>query len=166
MKKILLLLVVTLSFMGCSSKSEENKNVEPKLVVGKSLEDFQVKDQHEKPQTLSNDTKIVFFSFSKPVGHTCNEFLSQKPADFLEQHHAVYVADVTPAPSIIKSMFILPDLKKLPFTILLINDEKLSSQYSKGVDKESIVVVFLDNKKITKIENLKTKEDLEKLFKQ
>jgi hypothetical protein len=95
----------------------------------------------------------------------CNSFLEAHPADFLPKHHTVYVADVSPAPSIIKNMFILPDLEKLPFTILLINDEKLSSEYSKGVDKESIVVVFLKDKKITKIENLKTKEDLEKLFK-
>jgi len=165
MKNIFLIVLLVVSFLGCSSNSKENATLKPKLIKGNSLADFKVKDQHEKPQTISDDTKIVFFSFSKAIGHTCNEFLSSKPADFLQKHNAVYVADVTPAPSIIKNMFILPDLKELPFTILLINDETLSSEYSKGVDKESIVVVFLNDKKITDIKNLKTKEDLENLFK-
>jgi len=166
MKNIILSLLVAFSFIGCSSKSDEQTaNVEPKIVVGKSLSEMKLNDQNEKPATISEETKIVFFSFSKPVGHMCNAFLESKPADFLAQHNAVYVADVSPAPSIIKKMFILPDLKELKFPILLINDDKLSAEYSKDMNKESIVVVHLDNEKITKIENLKDEKELEALFK-
>jgi hypothetical protein len=164
MKKIIALLAVTLLFLGCSSKSEENKNAEARLVVGKSLADLSLKDQNEKPSKLNADTKIVFFSFSKPTGHACNEFLASKPADFLTQHQAVYVADVSAAPGIIKNMFILPDLKELKFPILLINDDKLSAEYQKGMQRDSIVVVYLDNLKITKIENLKDAKELDTLF--
>ena len=164
MKKILAILAITLLFLGCSSKSEDTTNVEAKLAVGKSLKDLKLNDQNEKPETLSADTQIIFFSFSKPMGHACNEFLESKPADFLAQHHAVYVADVSPAPSLIKKMFILPDLKELKFPILLINDDKLSAEFTKGMDKDSIVVVHLDNYKITKIDNLKDAKELETLF--
>ena len=164
MKNIIVALLVAFSFIGCSSQSKETNNVEPKLVVGKSLADFKVNDQNGKPQTLSDETKIVFFSFSKPTGHMCNAFLEKQPADFLAQHHAVYVADVSAAPSIIKSMFILPDLKELPFPILLINDDTLSAAYTQGMNKESIVVVFVENKKITKIKNIKDAQELEQLF--
>ena len=161
MKNIILAFVVALSFIGCSSNSQENKNVEPKLVVGKSLADMKLNDQNEKPQTLPADTKVVFFSFSKPVGHMCNAFLEKHPENYLAQHHAVYVADVSPAPSIIKNMFILPDLKELKFPILLINDDKLSAEYTKGMDKKSIVVVTLKNGTIKKIDNLKDAKALE-----
>ncbi|MEN4052548.1 MULTISPECIES: hypothetical protein [Sulfurimonas] len=164
MKKIIAILAITLLFLGCSSKSEENKNVEAKLAVGKSLTDIKLKDQNEKPATIAADTKIVFFSFSKPTGHACNEFLESKPANFLAEHKAVYVADVSAAPGIIKSMFILPDLKELKFPILLINDDKLSAEFTKEMNKESIVVVTLDNLKITNIQNLKDASELEKLF--
>jgi len=164
MKKILASLMIAVLFLGCSSNSQENKNVEPKLVVGKSLADMQLKDQNEKPEKLSADTKIVFFSFSKPIGHACNKFLESKPANFLAQHNAVYVADVSPAPSLIKKMFILPDLKELKFPILLINDDKLSAEFTKGMNKDTIVVVHLDNMKITKIDNLKDEKALEALF--
>jgi hypothetical protein len=165
MKKIVAALVLALVFIGCSSKSEENTNVEPKLVVGKTLIDMELNDQNEKAKKISPDTKVIFFSFSKPMGHACNEFLEAKPAEFLAQHKAVYVADVSAAPSIIKNMFILPDLKELEFPILLINDDKLSAEYTKGMNKDTIVVVYLDNLKITKIENLKGSKELEALFK-
>jgi len=167
MKKILLTLLLAFSFIACSSKSDEtaNKNIEPKLVVGKSLNSLALKDQNEKPQTLSKDTKIIFFSFSKPMGHACNDFLESKPANYLQEHHAVYVADVSAAPSLIKSMFILPDLKELKFPILLINDDTLSEEYSKGVNKDTIVVVSLENKKITKIQTAKDAKELETLLK-
>jgi len=164
MKKIITALVIALLFLGCSSKSQENQNVTAKLAVGKSLATLHLNDQNEKPQTIAPDTKIVFFSFSKPIGHVCNAFLEANPANYLAQHHAVYVADVSPAPTIIKKMFILPDLKDLKFPILLINNDKLSAEFTKGMDKESIVVVTLDNLKITKIQNLKTAKELENLL--
>jgi len=164
MKKIITALAITLLFLGCSSKSQDNANVQPKLAVGKSLADLKLNDQHEKPQTLPADTKIIFFSFSKPTGHACNEFLESKPANYLAEHHAVYVADVSAAPSLIKKMFILPDLKELKFPILLINDDQLSAQYQKGMDTESIVVVELDNMKIKEIKKANDAKDLEKLL--
>ena len=165
MIKYIIATMMALVLMGCGSDSEAVKNAQAKLVVGQNLNDFKVKDQNEKPQTISNDTKIVFFSFSKKVGHICNEFLGENDVDFLQKHNAVYVADVSPAPSIIKNMFILPDLKELKFPILLINDDILSAEYSKDMDKESVVVVFVDNKKITDIKNLKSKDELVQLFK-
>jgi len=163
MKKIIIALTMALLFIGCGN-SEAVQNAQAKLVVGNSLKDMQLQDQHEKLEKLSPDTKFIFFSFSKKIGHMCNEFLEKQPADFLEKHNALYVADVSPAPSLIKKMFILPDLKDLPFKILLINDDKLSAEYSKGVNKESIVVVYLKDEKITKIQNITSAKELESLF--
>ena len=164
MKKIITALAITLLFLGCSSKSQDNANVQAKLEVGKSLADLKLNDQHEKAQTLPADTKVVFFSFSKPTGHACNEFLESKPASYLAEHHAVYVADVSAAPSLIKKMFILPDLKELKFPILLINDDKLSAEYTKDINKESIIIVELDNLKIKALKEAKDAKELEKIL--
>ncbi len=163
-KAIIMLLTATLFLVGCSNNKELQEKATAKLEKGKSLKDFQLKDQHGTLKQLPQDTKYVIFSFSKPTGHVCNEFLNSLPADYLAKHHAAYVADVSPAPSIIKNMFILPDLKKLKFPILLINDDQLSAEYSKGMKKDTIVVVVLNNMKIVDIKNLHTKEDLEKLL--
>ena len=166
MKNIILALLVAFSFIGCSSKSDEQTaNATPKLVVGKNLSDIKLNDQNGKPRTISKETKIIFFSFAKPTGHACNDFLESKPANFLQEHRALYVADVSAAPSLIKKMFILPDLKELKFPILLINDDKLSAEFSKGMDKEKIVVVTLDNGTIVSIKNVADTKALAAIFK-
>jgi len=166
MKNIILSLLLAFTFIGCSSKSDENQNVAAKLVVGKSLANMALKDQHGKMQKLTPDTKVIFFSFSKAMGHACNALLEKESPDFLAKHHALYVADVSPAPSLIKKMFILPDLEKLKFPILLINDDKTSAEFSKGMKKDSIVVVSVNNETITKIQNLKDTKALEAFFTQ
>ncbi len=162
MKKIIFAALTALFLIGCGSDATDTKNVEAKLAVGKNLAGTTLNNQNEKSVTIKPETKVVFFSFAKPTGHLCNEFLETKPAEYLAQHNALYVADVSAAPSLIKSMFILPDLKELPFEILLINDDTLSAEFSKGIDKESVVVVYLDNGVITKITNAASKEQLEK----
>ena len=164
MKLILAIVISALFFVGCSD-DKPAKNIEAKLLEGKSLKSLHLNDQHKKPQSIPSDTKYVIFSFSKPVGHMCNAFLESHPADYLPKHHVVYVADVSPAPGIIKNMFILPDLEKLPFPILLINDDTLSAEYNKGINKDKIVVVELNNLTITKVRYLKDEKELESLFK-
>lgn len=94
-----------------------------------------------------------------------NEFLEKEDPDFLAKNHAVYIADISPAPSLIRSMFILPDLKKLKFPILLITDEKLSAEYSKGMDKEKIIVVSLDDLKIRDIKAVTSVKELQEALK-
>jgi len=167
MKNIILAFLVAFSFIGCSSKSnEQTANATPKLVVGKSLADLQLNDQNGKPRTISKETKILFFSFAKPTGHACNDFLESKPENFLQEHHALYVADVSAAPSLIKKMFILPDLKDLKFPILLINDDKLSAEFLKGMDKDKIVVVTLHDGTIVSIQNVADTKALAAIFNQ
>ncbi len=151
MKILLTLLMSALFFIGCSD-DEALKNAQAKLVVGNILANLELPDQHQKMKKLSKDTKYLIFSFSKPVGHMCNAFLQDKKPTYLQQFNALYIADVSPAPSIIKNMFILPDLEKLPFEILLINDDKLSAEFQKGIDTTKIVVATLDNFKIVKID--------------
>lgn len=162
MKNIILAFVAALLFIGCSSNSEENKNVEPKLVVGKSLSDLNLKDQFEKPHTLNADTYKVIFAFDKEPAHICNDFFNTQKPTYLQDHHVQFVADVSAAPSLIRSMFILPGLKDFKHTVLLLDDENVAAPYRKGVDTSKIVVVSLLNKKITDVKTINTTEELKR----
>jgi len=73
---------------------------------------------------------------------------------------------VSAAPSLIKKMFILPDLKDLKFPILLINDDKLSAEFLKGMDKDKIVVVTLHDGTIVSIQNVADTKALAAIFNQ
>ncbi len=162
MKNIILAFVAALLFIGCSSNSEENKNVEPKLVVGKSLTDLNLKDQFEKPHTLNADTYKLIFAFDKAPAHTCNDFFKTQKPTYLQDHHVQFIADVSAAPSLIRSMFILPGLKDFKHTVLLLDDKTVAAPFRKGLDTTKIVVVTLLNKKITDVQTISTTQELKK----
>ncbi len=164
MKNILLTLILSFAFLGCSAKTPEDKNIQAALVTGKSLAKLTLNDQFGKAHTLSADTTKVIFAFAKDTAHTCNDFFKTQKDDYLSAHHAAFIADVSAAPSLIRSMFIMPGLKELKHTVLLLEDKTVAAPYKKGLDINKIAVVFLKNGKIEKIEFISTAEELEKIL--
>jgi len=160
MKNILIGLLMAFAFVGCSGKDNTTQNIEPKLVLQNSLAGLSFNDQHEKTHTLSADTKTLIFAFSKDVGHTCNDFFATKKETYLDDHKAIFVADVSSAPSIIRSMFIMPGLKDFKHTVLIIDDENTANSYKKGLDVEKIIIVTLSNNIITSIDKVTTTQEL------
>jgi hypothetical protein len=160
MKKFILAAVSVLFFLGCSSNAT-NENVKPALVVTQSVENLKLNDQFEAPQTIPADTKKIVFAFSKDIGHTCNDFFATKAPNYLTENKTVFVADVSGAPSLIRSMFILPGLKDFKHTVLVMDDKNVAAEYKAGMESEKIVVVSLENKIITEIKTLSTTSELE-----
>ena len=161
MKKIIITLLIALSFFGCSSKGEEALNVTPNLVVGKNLNSLNLSDQFEKKHSLNATTNKVVFAFSKDVAHTCNDFFATKDADYLSTNNTQFIADVSAAPSLIRSMFIMPGLKDFKHTVLILDDEAKAAPFRSGVDVEKIVVVYLTNGTITNIKTLTSEKELQ-----
>ena len=46
------------------------------------------------------------------MGHLCNDFFVTQDASYLANNKSIFVADVSSAPSIIRSMFIMPGFKR------------------------------------------------------
>ena len=90
-------------------------------------------------------------------------FFNTKEADYLQKHNAQFIADVSSAPSIIRSLFILPGLKDFKHTVMLLDDKKVAAPFRKDVNTEKIVVVYIINKMITEIRTLSTEEEVRKV---
>ncbi len=160
MKKIVLTLALMLTFLGCSSKGKEDANVTPSLVVGKSLKSLTLNDQFEKPHTLDAGTQKVIFAFSKDMAHTCNDFFATQKPEYLAEHHAVFIADVSAAPSLIRSMFIMPGLKDFKHTVLIFEDATKAAPFRAKIDTEKIIIVSLKDDKITDIKPINSAKEL------
>ena len=158
MKNILLAFIAAMFFLGCSD--DVKVEVEPKVVVGNSLESLKLNDQFEKPQSLKADTTKVIFAFSKDMGHMSNEFFDKQDADYLAKHNAVFVADVSGAPSLIRSMFIMPGLKEFKHTVLVIEDKNVAASYRIEAHKEAIMIVEINNFIIENISYVSSEEEL------
>jgi len=160
MKYFIVGLLSALVFSACSSKETQEQNIEPKIRVEKSVADLILNDQHEKAHSITADTKTLIFAFSKEVGHTCNDFFATKSDTYLNDNNALFIADVSAAPSLIRSMFIMPGLKDFKHTVLVIDDETVSNAYKAGHDSEKILLVSLQDKTITAIKSLNTTAEL------
>lgn len=164
MKYIITVALTALLLTGCGEKTT-NENITPSLVVGNSLEKLVLNDQFGKIHSVQADTKKVIFAFEQDPAHGVNDYLDTKPATYLQDNKAVFVADVSAAPGIIKSMFIMPGLKDFKHDVWIFEHDDIAAPYRVGVDENSIVIAYLDNKKIIAIKEIKpTKEILAQII--
>ena len=108
MKKIIFAILMAVVFIGCGSNAADDKNVQAKLVVDENLNGLTLNDQFEKEHTIKDDTYRIVFAFSKDAAHTCNDFFNTQAPEYLKEHHTQFIADVSAAPSLIRTLFILP----------------------------------------------------------
>ncbi len=160
MRNLILAAATTLFLLGCSDKSENSADLAPQLVKGKSLQELSLNDQFEKPQALTADTKKVIFAFTKDTGHLGNDFFATQDPDYLPQRDALFIADISQAPSLIRSMFVLPGLKELKHSVMLIMEDSDSAKYQAQVDSENILIVDVDTFVITGISYVGTEKEL------
>ena len=162
-----LVLGASLLFAGCSSKLEDkeqvtitNGKVSEGITVGQKLKDYTFTDQFDKAHSLSNDTKKVIFVFTKPTGHLVKTYLLKQDKDYLKQRGIDFIADVSGMPSIIFSMFALPDFKKSNYTVLLIKDKAKSETFRDEKHKDSVMILTLDNKTVKDVKFITNEKDL------
>jgi len=65
-------------------------------------------------------------------------------------------------PTVIRNTFALPDFRKSPYSVLLIYDKEIAKKYKNSIDANKIIIVTLDNKKITKVQTVTNEEELKK----
>jgi len=138
--------------------------MKPKIVVGALLQDVTLQDQFDNSVTLDTKLQKLVFAFSKDGAHLCNDFFKEQKADFLPSNNGAFIADVSSAPSLIRSLFIMPGLKEFKHKVLLLRDEKMAESYKVGQNTQKILAVTLDNLKITKVSTILTKEQLKEFI--
>jgi len=161
MKKIISSLVIALVFLvGCSSPTKSIEESDYILVVGKSLDNITLNDQFGNPHKIDENTKKVIVAFSKDMAHLCNDYFDTKSPTYLSDNNTQFIADVSSAPSLIRSLFIMPGLEDFKHTVLLLTDEDTALAYKASLSTEKIIVVYLENKLITDIKTINTELEL------
>ncbi len=177
MKKILLgliaiLVIATGVLFGINGKSNYDSKkysltITPKnkhFGTGSSIK-YILPDQFNKVHKLSTTAKKMIFAFTKDTGHIVTTFMLKKPKNFLSKHNAVIVSDISGMPVIIRNTFALPDLRKSNYPMMLIYDKKMAKQLKEGQKDNMVVVMTLDDEKVTQVEYANSKGALAKLLK-
>ena len=169
MKKIFALgLAITILLGGCGNKELEDKKavtisqgtVSKGIIVGKELASYTFEDQFDKKHTLTNQVKKVIFVFTKPTGHLMRVYLGTKKIDYLAKRHIDFIADVSGMPSMIFKMFALPDFKESKYPIMIIKDKTKSQRFRNEEQKNSVMIISLDNKIVKSVKFVTNEQDL------
>lgn len=124
-----------------------------------SMQPLRLKDQNEVPVKVSANIRYVLFAHDMSGKDLVEDMLSDKPADYLDTHHALFVADISGMPRIIARMFAYPSLRKLPYRVLL---DEVGNRTADWERRDSAVTLFrLDNFNVTGFDFIDTKEALE-----
>ncbi len=113
---------------------------------GRPFPSFTLPNPHGVTNTLKTTTRAVIISSEKDVSGQIRDWLLTKKPDFLEQQRAEYVADITPMPALITTLFALPKMKKYPFPMLLADDPRFATVYP--TQKGRIALFLLDDQHI------------------
>lgn len=130
------------------------------LKEGESLRSFSLEDQFGKKHSLEQETQKMIFAFSKESGHKCNDFFSSQDSSYLSSRQALFVADISAAPSLVQMLFIKPGLRDFKHRVLVLDDEALAKRYKTDHTEEKIVVAELQHFVITKLLYFDTIEEL------
>jgi len=141
-----------------------NATVTDGMNVGSQMS-FSLPDQFDKKHTLDDDTKTLILSFAKATGHTVKDFLvAQNDDNYLSDKNAMFIADISPMPTVIRNTFALPDLKKSSYPVLLIYDKTIAAQIKNDTKADKIAVVTLENGTITDTKYITTADELKTIL--
>lgn len=140
MKALLSLVLATGLAFGVTFQTSDN------------LTNFKVQDQFEKDLVVTKDTKKLIVAFSKEKGEEIKKHLEANP-NYLQEQNAIYLADVSAAPSFVTSLFMIPKFKKYPYSMGLIKDEEFATKFPK--QEEMITIISIENFVITQIDFVK-----------
>lgn len=88
--------------------------------TGAPLPAMVLKDQHDKPLSLTRDTKIVFVATEMAASRMMAKALETLPATALKDRQAVYIADISSMPQPISSIVAMPKMRKLPYAVAVV----------------------------------------------
>jgi len=133
------------------------------LVEGTQV-DLTLPDQFGVSHTVGPDVAILLLAPSKRAGKRVRAYLDAQNADFLSEHRAVFVADISGVPAVFRETVALPMLRKSAYPVLLIYDADLAAKLrSDGHDSE-ITVARLKNNVVRNVHFAANRQALARLL--
>ncbi|MDG9979910.1 FAD/FMN-containing dehydrogenase [Ectopseudomonas oleovorans] len=102
------------------------------LEPGERLAPWTLLDQHDVPYTLNDETHILLVARDMDGAKLVDAALEGKPKGYLDERHAVFLADISRMPSVIATLFALPKMRDYNYRILLDRDARIAPRYQAG----------------------------------
>jgi len=104
-------------------------------------------DQYEKPYTQNDDLKVLLVARDMAGGKLLKAALEGRPQGYLEQRHAIFVADISRMPSLVSKMFAVPAMRDYNYRVLLDREPRVASHFQ--VPADSVLWISLQQGRVT-----------------
>jgi hypothetical protein len=126
--------------------------------VGGTLRPFSLEDQHGDHAAVGERTRVLVFSRDMDAGDVVKGALADAEQRYLDEHGAVYVADISGMPALVSRMIAVPRMRERRYRVLLDRDGAVGRDFP-YVGKRPTVVA-LDQLRIVAIEHPATAAEL------
>lgn len=102
---------------------------------------FSIEDQHGKPYTVDARVRALLFSRDMDGGGVIKEAFSGDGAALLKQTGAVYVADISGMPWLVRKMIAKPRMRERPYRMLLDEDGEVTEKLPSVEGKATLMIL-------------------------
>ena len=110
---------IILSFIGSGLFAEEAA----RWTKGDRFDAVHYEDQHGSIHVLDSNVRNVIFLADMDAKDSLHEVLNDRGQEYLDQHHAVIIADIHRMPYLVSVMFALPAMRDYPYRLYLIREK-------------------------------------------
>lgn len=117
------------------------------LEIGERLAPWTLLDQFDQAYSLDSQAQILLVARGMDAAKVVNGALKDKPKDYLQARHGVFVADIQRMPRLVAKLFAVPAMQSYNYRVMLDRDARIAPRYPAPVDK--VLWLQLDNGKLT-----------------
>jgi hypothetical protein len=132
-----------------------------RLGVGDAVAPFELADQHEKVHAVDAGVRVLLLSRDMDGGGVVREALERQgdaAAAFLAERGAVYVADVSRMPGLVRSVIAIPRMRGRPYPVLLDRAGETTAALPSEAGRAS--VLWLEDLKLVRVEQVASPDEL------
>jgi hypothetical protein len=126
--------------------------------VGSTIPRLALEDQHGAAGAIDDTVRIVVLTRDMDAGNVVKETLADEEQRFLDEHHAVYVADISRMPALVSRLIAVPRMRGRRYRVFLDRKGDLVSRFPVTDGKPS--VVYLERGRVTRVVHPATANEL------
>ncbi|MGE0483910.1 MAG: hypothetical protein AB7Q81_07210 [Gammaproteobacteria bacterium] len=125
-------------FLGAAAAAPAAPVATP-VTVGAALAPMDISDQHGQAGKVDESVRVLMFSRDMTANKLAKKAFLDKPAGYLDQHHAMYLIDVSGMPGFVTRNFAIPKMQKYGYRIFLDREGNLTTALP---SREDLVMVM------------------------
>ena len=126
--------------------------------LGGRISPFTLADQNGVEHRVDANVRVIILSPDMDAGDVVKIALARHGKGLLTKHDAVYLADVSGMPGMVRRMFVLPKLKERPYPMLLDAEGDIARKLPRREGFASLI--FLDRLRVGAVEYVGTADGL------